>query len=104
MQKREIPFLRLSYRPVPPLAGAQLTAAACVMENLTRIAKLGTAQIIRLSGSLPYSLVGYFFIGHVAGSAPEKGKTPQSLAALRDFRGGDCWTRTSDLLRVKQAL
>jgi hypothetical protein len=34
----------------------------------------------------------------------DKGKIPQSLAALRDFRGGDCWTRTSDLLRVKQAL
>ena len=33
-----------------------------------------------------------------------KGKIPQSLAALRDFHGGDYWTRTSDLLRVKQAL
>ena len=33
-----------------------------------------------------------------------KEKIPQSLAALRDFRGGDYWTRTSDLLRVKQAL
>ena len=30
-----------------------------------------------------------------------KEKIPQSLAALRDFRGGDYWTRTSDLLRVK---
>ena len=30
-----------------------------------------------------------------------KGKIPQSLAALRDFHGGDYWTRTSDLLRVK---
>ena len=34
-------------------------------------------------------------------SNKRKRKNPQNLAVLRIFLGGDYWTRTSDLLRVK---
>ena len=33
-----------------------------------------------------------------------KKKNPLKPYGSRGFCGGDCWTRTSDLLRVKQAL
>ncbi len=67
----------------------------------------------RLTNLSYYTKKGYFFLDidkafwnhrHCRWFSFYKRKIPQSLAALRDFHGGDCWTRTSDLLRVKQAL
>ena len=44
------------------------------------------------------SVVHFFFL------QSRKKKTPSKPCGSKGAFGGDCWTRTSDLLRVKQAL
>ena len=65
------------------------------VEICSKCPPLHKRQFSIYSGKLSYF---YRTMGYLS----EKKKNPQSLAALRVFFGGDCWTRTSDLLRIKR--